>query len=157
VCILNHRDALGPDRLEAVRTAGTKAASAYRQGITDGTLEQGQSLAATAHLLVQRQSPGRETSDGEQGQTNLWCRSCPLVYTSIQTPRDTILAAPWIPPASFTAGVYSKIQWQVTTARYSDGHCQLHLTAGRIWDGRRSAIHFIHFEANALKCSRSGV
>ena len=42
-------------------------------------------------------------------------------------------------------------------ARNSDGHCQLHLTAGRLWDGRRSAIHFTHNVASALKCSRNGV
>ena len=39
----------------------------------------------------------------------------------------------------------------------ADGHCQLHLTAGRLWDGRRSAIHFTHNVASALKCSRNGV
>jgi hypothetical protein len=37
-----------------------------------------------------------------------------------------------------------------------DGHCKLHWTAVRIWDGRRSVIHIIRFEGNASKYSRNG-
>ena len=33
-----------------------------------------------------------------------------------------------------------------------DGQCKLHWFTVRIWDGRRSAIHFIRFEDSALKC-----
>src|SRR5215471_284962 len=35
-----------------------------------------------------------------------------------------------------------------------DGHCELHWTTARIWDGRRSVTRSIRCEAGASKCSK---
>ena len=86
----------------------------------DGTLGQGQSLATAAHLLVQRQGPGRETSDGKQGQTNSGRGSRSLVRAAIQTQSHCIFAAPGISTAATTAGVHPQSQRKVAAAGHSD-------------------------------------
>jgi hypothetical protein len=106
--------------------AGSSAAGAYRQGIPDGPLGQGQSLATVAHLLVQREGPGRETSDRKQGQANLGRGPRTLVYAAIQTQSDRIATAPGISSAAVTAGVYSEVQRQVEAALDSRDERQSH-------------------------------
>ena len=51
----------------------------------------------------------------------------------------------------------TKEQRRPETAWHPDGQCKLHLSAVRIWDGRRSAIRFIHFVVSASKYSRNAV
>ena len=48
------------------------APSAYREGDTGRQMGQGESLATSADPLVQRQSAGRQTSDGKSRQTDSW-------------------------------------------------------------------------------------
>src|ERR687884_333728 len=86
------------------------AASAYRQGDKGRQVAQGTSLATPADPLVQRQSPGGQTSDRKPRQEHSGSRSGCVERSQEQMDGHTPPAATRVYSPSPAQGVYPETQ-----------------------------------------------
>src|ERR1700694_5080917 len=90
--------------------------------------------------------------------------ACLVSHNRFSHPVDRLMCCPMRPVSvrsrlkvSFEYRLQDELERSLdyTVSDAGDGQCELHKSSVRIWDGRKSAIHFIRFEGSALKCSRS--
>src|SRR5712691_8869536 len=77
---------------------------------------QGESLAASAHPFVQRQSACREASDGKPRQTDGGRRRRNLGHAQQKSTGDLSSAAKRISPSAVATNIHSKKEWQTETS-----------------------------------------
>ena len=128
--LARHRLAEGPSQRAS-------APGAYREGDAGGQMGQGQSLATSADPLVQRQGPGRPTSDGKPRQATLRAWTGRLWNTPEK--KATAIArsaAARLPTPTAAAGVHPQEQRQ--DAPSGDSHDDRPGDAGALPAGPRS-------------------
>lgn len=81
----------------------------------------------------------------------LMCLCYSLMSRSPRSKAVAVIEKPRVPP--LLQNLHDRLLDE-SIQHCRDGQCKLHWSTVRIWDGRRSAIHFIRFEGSALKCSR---
>ena len=119
-CSPEPKSGMGSRRLAKHRSEVRRLQARIVKAVQQKQMEQGESLATSAHALGERQITRRSPGDRERRQENTRRGRGTLGYTSEETSGATSLTARGYHPQPSAANLHSEGKWQTATARDSD-------------------------------------